>query len=57
MLMSLPHWSSTTLMLMLMQVNMLLVRSPCSLASLAKDASSYPDLKKRLASDLRRISR
>ena len=55
MLMSLPPWSFTTRMLM--QVNMLLVPSSCTLASLAKDTSHYPDLRKRLASDLGGISR
>ena len=55
MLRSLPPWSFKTRMLM--QVNMLLVPSSCTLASLAKDTSHYPDHRKRLASDLGGISR
>ena len=40
------------------QVNMLTNKlHPCTLTSLAEDTSIYPDLRSKLASDLRRISR
>ena len=49
---------SDHLMLMFMQVNMLTNKlHPCTLTSMAEDGSIYPDLRSRLASDLRRISR
>lgn len=40
------------------QVNMLTNKlHPCTLTSMAEDGSIYPDLRSRLATDLRRISR
>ena len=46
------------LMLILAQVNMLTNKlHPCTLTSMAEDDSIYPDLRSRLATDLRRISR
>ena len=45
-------------MLIFAQVNMLTNKlHPCTLTSMAEDGSIYPDLRSRLATDLRRISR